>query len=89
MPQRTPAKVALGRAVSALRERKGLTQERLALESGLTRKAVSELERGLTYPRLDSLDRIAAAVGVDRRQILGEASELEARARGERPAGDS
>jgi len=43
-----------------LRVARGLSQERLALESGVDRAYVSGLERGRENPTVDVLDRLAA-----------------------------
>jgi transcriptional regulator with XRE-family HTH domain len=41
-----PALVALGRAVRALRELRGMSQEALALDAGVQRKTLWQLETG-------------------------------------------
>lgn len=50
--------------IKYIRKEKGLTQEQLAEQSELTVKYISHLERGLSFPSADSLDRIANALGV-------------------------
>jgi transcriptional regulator with XRE-family HTH domain len=52
----------LGRAVRAARLRREMSQEALALESGLQRKTVHCVEAGKCDPRVSTLERIAAAV---------------------------
>jgi DNA-binding XRE family transcriptional regulator len=47
-----------------------MTQEALALESGLQRKTVHLIERGRTDPRLGTLRRIARAVDVSLASLL-------------------
>lgn len=54
----------VGRAVRAARQRRDMTQEALALESGLQRKTVYMIEVGKSDPRLGTLRRIARAVDV-------------------------
>lgn len=51
--------------IRLLRERRRLSQQALARASGLSRNTLSLLERGLTSPRLATLQKIAAALGVD------------------------
>jgi transcriptional regulator with XRE-family HTH domain len=63
-PQDSAAGVPLGEAIREARQRRHMSQEALALESGLRRKTISLLERGQTDPRLGTLRRIAGAVGV-------------------------
>ncbi|MGW4894305.1 helix-turn-helix domain-containing protein [Kitasatospora sp. NPDC004240] len=45
------------------REAAGLTQEELAVRSGLSARAIGNLERGRAQPRTDSLRRIVEALG--------------------------
>jgi transcriptional regulator with XRE-family HTH domain len=57
-----------GRALLAwnlrrLRSAQGLSQERLAADSGIDRAYVSELEREKGNATVDILDRLAAALG--------------------------
>lgn len=63
----------LGRAVRAARCRRDMTQEALALESGLQRKTIYEIEAGRTDPRIGTLDRIARAVDVPVAGLLADA----------------
>ena len=84
MAQRTPAAIALGRAVVDIRERKNLSQMGLHLESGVSRKTLSRLEQGHSDPQLQTLRKVAAACRVTVVDILALADELEARARGAR-----
>jgi transcriptional regulator with XRE-family HTH domain len=58
-----------GRALLAwnlrvLRTQKGLSQERLAIDAGVDRAWVSELEREQGNASIDLLDRLAAALAV-------------------------
>ena len=55
----------LGLNVRRQRQAKGLSQEALALEAGMKRSYVSELERGLRNPSVRALGRLAAALSVD------------------------
>jgi transcriptional regulator with XRE-family HTH domain len=48
-----------------VRERAGVTQYRLAKLSGLTKQTVSRLELGLSQPAWDTVQLLAAALGVD------------------------
>lgn len=54
----------LGRNVRKQREAQGLSQEELALEAGMKRSYLSELERGLRNPSVRALGRLATALGV-------------------------
>lgn len=50
--------------VKKLRVLKGLSQERLSLDANLERVAISQIERKQVSPGLDSLGKIAQALGV-------------------------
>ncbi len=56
--------VQLGALVRDRRLRRGLTQERLALATGLSSHTVLDIETGKGNPRLDSLFRLINAVGL-------------------------
>jgi transcriptional regulator with XRE-family HTH domain len=54
----------LGRRMRALRERAGISQEKLGLLSGLHRTYVGAIERGERNPSVLSLQKIAEALHV-------------------------
>lgn len=51
----------------------GMTQEQLSTASGVARVTIARLERGRTNPTLDTLTRLACALGVN----VGELIETE------------
>lgn len=57
--------VALGQAVRALRLERGFSQERLAEESGLHPRYISDVERGRRNVGMVNVDRLARALSVD------------------------
>ncbi|MDM4772853.1 helix-turn-helix domain-containing protein [Solimonas sp. SE-A11] len=61
-PQRTPAKISVGRQIKRLRVSMGYSQEKLAELAGLSQVSVSAIERGVTATNLDVLDRLALAL---------------------------
>lgn len=61
-----------GGLVRQLREGRGWTQEKLAREADLTVTSVSNVERGATKPNAETVEKIAAAFGL-------QASELDPR----------
>lgn len=65
----------LGRAIRDARRRRAMTQEVLALESGLQRKTVHLIESGKTDARIDTLHRIATAVDVSVAKLLARPGE--------------
>ena len=81
--QRARRAFELGEQLRALREAHHLSQAELARRMGSTQPAIARLEAGRVAPSLDTLDRAAAALGVelvitfqdpqrrDRRQLSG------------------
>ncbi|HEY5054371.1 MAG TPA: helix-turn-helix transcriptional regulator [Solirubrobacterales bacterium] len=55
---------ALGEAIRQLRVKRGLTQEDLAHEAGVTTGTLSLIERGHANPTWSTLKGVAAALGV-------------------------
>jgi transcriptional regulator with XRE-family HTH domain len=60
----------LARNVRRLREAKGLSQAALAADSGLYQALISQIENELANPELDTLERLAAALGVHPRELF-------------------
>lgn len=50
-----------------------LTQEQLCAKAGLSLDAVSRIESGSRVPRLDTLERLAAALDLSVVELLGDA----------------
>ncbi len=55
---------AFGEVLREARRKQKLSQERLALESGMDRAYISRLERGLTQPTLETIFRLSAILQV-------------------------
>jgi transcriptional regulator with XRE-family HTH domain len=55
----------LGRNVRELRKRIGMSQEVLALETGMKRSYISDLERGTRNPSVKAIGRLATALKVE------------------------
>jgi transcriptional regulator with XRE-family HTH domain len=65
-----------------IRTRQGLTQEELAAGAERSVDAVSNIERGINIPSLDTLERIATVLGVPLSELFeAEGSEDESRIR--------
>lgn len=60
----------LGRNLAKARRRARLTQKELGGEVSTTQSHISLLERGVGYPRMDTLLRLADALGVPAGQLL-------------------
>lgn len=55
----------LGEAVRRERERAGLSQRELAARMHSTQSVIARLEAGAVTPTLETLDRVAAALGIE------------------------
>ena len=64
------ARAVLAANLRRLRKERGLSQEALAYEAGLNRTFVSSVERRERNISLDNIARLAAALGVDIRQLF-------------------
>jgi transcriptional regulator with XRE-family HTH domain len=51
--------------IAEIRAKRGLTQDALAARARLNRVTLARLERAMHPPNLDTLERIARALGVD------------------------
>ena len=59
-----------GENLSRLRERAGVTQEEVAWRASLHRTEIGLLERGGRIPRIDTLAKLAGALGVLPAELL-------------------
>lgn len=59
-----------GRMLRTLREQRNLTQEDLAELIDRSVQAVSKMERGLTFPKLETLIRISEKLNVPLRELV-------------------
>jgi transcriptional regulator with XRE-family HTH domain len=64
MTIRSPAHVAFGQRIRAIRNRRRVSQEGLALQCGLDRTYISGIERGTRNPSLTNILKIATALDV-------------------------
>jgi len=56
--------------IRMLRGKRGLSQERLALEAGVDRTLVSKIERTIANPTLEVLAKLAFVLGVPVTRLL-------------------
>jgi transcriptional regulator with XRE-family HTH domain len=70
---RTPAQVALGDAMRAIREERGTSQEALALAAGIDRSYYSAIERGEFNVTLANILKIASGLGIPGWKLLRRA----------------
>lgn len=71
MPQRHP-NILLARNLRALRLKRGWSQELMAEKCGLHRTYVGAIERGERNVTLDTLQRLASALGVTSAELISE-----------------
>ena len=62
----------LGARVSSFRRARGLSQDGLAAKIETTTETVSNIERGVTWPRPSTLVSIAEALEITTSQLLGD-----------------
>jgi transcriptional regulator with XRE-family HTH domain len=59
-----------GKILKKLRTAKGISQESFALNIGLHRTYISQLERGLKSPSLRTIDKICGELGISLVQLM-------------------
>jgi transcriptional regulator with XRE-family HTH domain len=69
------ADMALAGLLKQLREDRGITQEQLAFDAGITASALSRIERGLNSPGWTTVRRLAQALDVPLVRLAGEVEE--------------
>jgi transcriptional regulator with XRE-family HTH domain len=78
MAPRTEPQPGLGRAIRQLRNKRGLSQEKLGHLSEIHPTWISHIESGRNNPAWGSVKRIAAALGVPISELARRAEQLEA-----------
>jgi transcriptional regulator with XRE-family HTH domain len=63
-------KEKFGIRLKTLRKEKGLSQEELALKSGLNRPYISAIEKGKRNVSLEVMEKLAGAMGVGMGELL-------------------
>jgi transcriptional regulator with XRE-family HTH domain len=66
----TDLKKQVGQKIKKLRAVKGITQEKLAETAGISVDFLSLIERGRNAPSLESIEKIAKALGVPVKEIF-------------------
>lgn len=81
LPQReklklpVPARTLIAKNLVRLRAAKGWSQEDLAWDAGLHRTFVGQVERELRNVSVDNVESLAAALGVDIRELFAPSSD--------------
>lgn len=76
MPTTLPSQ-RLALLIKTLRKQRGISQEALAERAGLHRNFISLLERNASQPTVDTLFRLADALGVTAVELVSGISEEE------------
>lgn len=66
----------LGRALHDARERRGLTQESLGLETGVHRNYIGGIERGERSPSVATIAKLADALDVSLADLFRQAERM-------------
>jgi DNA-binding XRE family transcriptional regulator len=78
---------AFGDALREIRKEHGISQEQLALDSGLDRTYVSLIERGSQSPTIRSVLKLANVLGVKPSEIIARMETLMPKSRPQRSRG--
>jgi transcriptional regulator with XRE-family HTH domain len=83
MAGRPPTREAslFGKKLAELRSRRGLTQEQLAQQLGVSQKTITYYERRTTNPSLELIERLAAFFDVSPAELVDKAAKPEPRRR--------
>ena len=67
----------IGVALRALRAQKGVSQEKLALETGIGRRYMSDIENGRRNVSLEIIEKIAAYFGMSACELVGRIEQAD------------
>ncbi len=67
---KSPLVLKFGKRVRSVREEQGLSQEELAARAKLHRTYISLIERGRQSATLDTMEKIAGALGVPVKKLM-------------------
>jgi transcriptional regulator with XRE-family HTH domain len=66
-----------GRRLRELRQKYGVTQHQLSIDTGLTEGYISNMERGLKVPSLTTILRLAVALGCRVTELVSVFDKME------------
>jgi len=61
---------AFGKHLAALREKRGISQEKLSTLAGISRETISHIENGRQWARLSMLHTLAKALDIPTKELL-------------------
>lgn len=76
MPEPAPDAAALGRAVRAIRDERGISQTQLAEATGFMQSWISQIERGRRNPSWNNVARLAEGLGVSVSELTNRAETV-------------
>ncbi|MHB8243121.1 MAG: helix-turn-helix domain-containing protein [Solirubrobacteraceae bacterium] len=73
-----PDAVALGRAVRAVRDERGISQVQLAADTGFMQSWISQIEHGRRNPSWSNVVRLSQGLGVSLSELTARAEAIAA-----------
>jgi transcriptional regulator with XRE-family HTH domain len=70
--EQTDPRISFGKAVRKIRQRRGISQEKLAELAGIHRTYIGDVERGTRNLALVNMTRIAKALGLPLSELIRE-----------------
>jgi transcriptional regulator with XRE-family HTH domain len=67
---KTDVNIAFGKRVAELRRKAGLSQEHFAFKCDVDRTYIGTIERGEKSPTLNTIDKIAYALGISKSELF-------------------
>lgn len=64
--------IYLGKRIRELRKQQSISQEELGFKAGISAAHLGQIERALKNPTIETVDRIAAALGVSLGELFSE-----------------
>lgn len=61
----------IGQKIKEVRKQKSLTQKELGKRAGISQQQIAQYENGKLKPKIETIDKIAVALGVDASDLLG------------------
>lgn len=66
----SPSRLRFAANLKAERQRQGLSQEALAIKSGMTWSYISQIERGIRNVAIDNMDKLAQGLEIELKDLL-------------------
>lgn len=60
----------IGLKIKLVRNKLGLNQEELGAKAGISATSIGSIERGTSVPGIDTLERIAIALGIELKELV-------------------